>query len=119
MKNKSLQNLSESCVIYVQSVFDHDINIVFFILHSIIFYYNSVISRMLWIFVNFHVYSFSQQYHKCLFLAMAPKKPDHPEVKPLIGRVGTNLKIGIVGVPNGESFNQQLHWNSLIFHSLI
>jgi obg-like ATPase 1 len=37
-----------------------------------------------------------------LFLApsMAPKKPDIPEIKPLIGRVGTNLKVGIVGVPN-------------------
>lgn len=35
---------------------------------------------------------------------MAPKKPEAPEVKPLIGRVGTNLKIGIVGVPNGEFF---------------
>lgn len=41
--------------------------------------------------------------HRILFLAaMAPKKPELPEIKPLIGRVGTNLKIGIVGVPNGE-----------------
>jgi obg-like ATPase 1 len=31
---------------------------------------------------------------------MAPKKIEEPEKKPLIGRVGTNLKIGIVGVPN-------------------
>lgn len=31
---------------------------------------------------------------------MAPKKHDEPEKKPLIGRVGTNLRIGIVGVPN-------------------
>jgi len=31
---------------------------------------------------------------------MAPKKPEVPEVKPLIGRVGTNLKVGIVGLPN-------------------
>lgn len=31
---------------------------------------------------------------------MAPKKPTEPEVKPLIGRIGTNLRIGIVGVPN-------------------
>ncbi|XP_018014001.1 obg-like ATPase 1 isoform X2 [Hyalella azteca] len=31
---------------------------------------------------------------------MPPKKPAAPEVKPLIGRVGTNLKIGIVGLPN-------------------
>ncbi|KAL0272167.1 UNVERIFIED_CONTAM: hypothetical protein PYX00_005246 [Menopon gallinae] len=31
---------------------------------------------------------------------MPPKKPEEPEKKPLIGRVGTNLKIGIVGVPN-------------------
>ncbi|EGI59773.1 GTP-binding protein [Acromyrmex echinatior] len=31
---------------------------------------------------------------------MAPKKPEEPERKPLIGRVGTNLKMGIVGIPN-------------------
>lgn len=31
---------------------------------------------------------------------MAPKKQEEPEKKPLIGRVGTNLKVGIVGVPN-------------------
>ena len=31
---------------------------------------------------------------------MPPKKPPPPEVKPLIGRVGTNLKVGIVGLPN-------------------
>ncbi|XP_073981850.1 obg-like ATPase 1 isoform X2 [Rhodnius prolixus] len=31
---------------------------------------------------------------------MAPKKPEEPERKPLIGRVGTNLKVGIVGLPN-------------------
>lgn len=31
---------------------------------------------------------------------MGPKKLDEPEKKPLIGRVGTNLKVGIVGVPN-------------------
>jgi len=31
---------------------------------------------------------------------MAPKKPEAPEVKPLIGRVGTSLKVGIVGLPN-------------------
>lgn len=31
---------------------------------------------------------------------MAPKKVEEPERKPLIGRVGTNLKVGIVGVPN-------------------
>jgi hypothetical protein len=30
---------------------------------------------------------------------MAPKKAEEPEKKPLIGRVGTNLKVGIVGVP--------------------
>lgn len=32
--------------------------------------------------------------------SMAPKKPEEPERKPLIGRVGTNLKMGIVGIPN-------------------
>lgn len=31
---------------------------------------------------------------------MAPKKGEEPEIKPLFGRVGTNLKVGIVGVPN-------------------
>ncbi|XP_059611319.1 obg-like ATPase 1 [Phlebotomus argentipes] len=31
---------------------------------------------------------------------MAPKKVEEPERKPLIGRVGTNLRVGIVGVPN-------------------
>lgn len=31
---------------------------------------------------------------------MAPKKAEEPEKKPLIGRVGTNLRVGIVGVPN-------------------
>lgn len=31
---------------------------------------------------------------------MPPKKHDEPERKPIIGRVGTNLRIGIVGVPN-------------------
>ncbi|XP_049823048.1 obg-like ATPase 1 [Aethina tumida] len=31
---------------------------------------------------------------------MPPKKVAEPERKPLIGRVGTNLRVGIVGVPN-------------------
>ncbi|XP_061388864.1 obg-like ATPase 1 [Musca vetustissima] len=31
---------------------------------------------------------------------MPPKKQEEPERKPLIGRIGTNLRIGIVGVPN-------------------
>nr|XP_026494808.1 adenylate kinase 9 isoform X2 [Vanessa tameamea] len=31
---------------------------------------------------------------------MPPKKVEEPEKKPLIGRIGTNLKVGIVGVPN-------------------
>lgn len=31
---------------------------------------------------------------------MPPKKDSGPEPKPLIGRVGTNLKVGIVGMPN-------------------
>lgn len=31
---------------------------------------------------------------------MPPKKQDEHERKPLIGRIGTNLRIGIVGVPN-------------------
>lgn len=34
------------------------------------------------------------------WLKMPPKKVEEPEKKPLIGRVGTNLKVGIVGVPN-------------------
>lgn len=31
---------------------------------------------------------------------MGPKKVEGPEKKPLIGRVGVNLKVGIVGIPN-------------------
>ena len=31
---------------------------------------------------------------------MPPKKNAAPEAKPLIGRVGTSLKVGIVGLPN-------------------
>jgi len=31
---------------------------------------------------------------------MPPKKSEAPERKPLIGRVGTSLKVGIVGLPN-------------------
>ncbi|XP_075220147.1 obg-like ATPase 1 [Lycorma delicatula] len=31
---------------------------------------------------------------------MAPKKVEEPEAKPIFGRVGTNLKVGIVGIPN-------------------
>ncbi|KAK0178870.1 hypothetical protein PV327_007713 [Microctonus hyperodae] len=31
---------------------------------------------------------------------MPPKKVEEPERKPLIGRVGTHLKVGIVGIPN-------------------
>ena len=35
---------------------------------------------------------------------MAPKKPQEPEIKPLIGRIGTNLRIGIVG---GKSLDER------------
>lgn len=32
---------------------------------------------------------------------MPPKKKDGPEkLPPIIGRMGTNLKVGIVGLPN-------------------
>ena len=31
---------------------------------------------------------------------MPPKKKEEPKPTPLIGRFGTSLKIGIVGVPN-------------------
>lgn len=45
------------------------------------------------------VYLVKYFYNK--FLAeMPPKKVQEPERKPLIGRVGTNLRVGIVGVPN-------------------
>ncbi|XP_076284723.1 adenylate kinase 9 [Lasioglossum baleicum] len=37
---------------------------------------------------------------QCAEARMAPKKAEEPERKPLIGRVGTNLKVGIVGIPN-------------------
>lgn len=36
----------------------------------------------------------------CSHYNMPPKKNEEPERKPLIGRVGTNLRVGIVGVPN-------------------
>lgn len=39
-------------------------------------------------------------YYSLIFYSMPPKKVEEPEKKPLIGRVGTNLKVGIVGVPN-------------------
>ena len=32
--------------------------------------------------------------------SMPPKKKEEAKPKPLIGRVGTNLKMGIVGLPN-------------------
>ncbi|XP_072313741.1 obg-like ATPase 1 isoform X1 [Eucyclogobius newberryi] len=35
-----------------------------------------------------------------VFLQMPPKKPEAPKPPPLIGRFGTSLKIGIVGLPN-------------------
>lgn len=38
--------------------------------------------------------------HSGPLFAMPPKKNAAPEAKPLIGRVGTNLKVGIVGLPN-------------------
>lgn len=38
------------------------------------------------------------QFYILLVVAMAPKKVE-PEMKPIIGRIGTNLKVGIVGVP--------------------
>ena len=34
---------------------------------------------------------------------MPPKKKEEAKPKPLIGRVGTNLKMGIVGLPNAGS----------------
>lgn len=43
---------------------------------------------------------FSLSLFLSVFLRMAPKKIEEPERKPLIGRVGTNLKVGIVGIPN-------------------
>ena len=48
--------------------------------------------------LNFKIYSSLVIFQQ--ILAMPPKKIDAPEQKPLIGRVGTNLKVGIVGVPN-------------------
>ena len=40
-----------------------------------------------------------RKFHQ-LVRRMAPKKEAPPEPKPLIGRMGTNLKVGIVGLPN-------------------
>jgi hypothetical protein len=73
------------------------------------------------IFFYFIFHSTFTYFYFCriLFIAMAPKKPEVPEVKPLIGRVGTNLKIGIVGVPNGK---ETLFYNSKkinFFHSTL
>lgn len=45
---------------------------------------------------------------------MPPKKQDAPEIKPLIGRVGTNLKVGIVGVPN-VSWSCKFSFNFSLF----
>jgi len=35
-----------------------------------------------------------------VYLQKMPPKKQEEEKKPLIGRVGTNLKVGIVGIPN-------------------
>lgn len=50
------------------------------------------------------------QYHYLFLCAgnMPPKKEAAPEPKPLIGRVGTNLKVGIVGLPNVGEFSYDL-----------
>ena len=56
---------------------------------------------------------------------MPPKKKEELKPKPLIGRVGTNLKMGIVGLPNAGFVRKfLLNFYLLLFlienqHSLI
>lgn len=40
---------------------------------------------------------------------MPPKKGDGPKQAPLIGRFGTSLKIGIVGLPNVGWVSRRCH----------
>jgi hypothetical protein len=47
---------------------------------------------------------------------MPPKKKEEAKPKPLIGRVGTNLKMGIVGLPNaGLVLSEILYNNNIVF----
>ncbi|KAI4461036.1 obg gtpase family [Holotrichia oblita] len=47
-----------------------------------------------------HLGQSSSSYGSSKKFIMPPKKAPEPERKPLIGRVGTNLRVGIVGIPN-------------------
>ncbi len=42
---------------------------------------------------------------------MPPKKKEEAKPKPLIGRVGTNLKMGIVGLPNAGWVSIEILYN--------
>ncbi len=45
---------------------------------------------------------------------MPPKKKEEAKPKPLIGRVGTNLKMGIVGLPNAGFVDSLANRNLLL-----
>ncbi len=45
---------------------------------------------------------------------MPPKKKEEAKPKPLIGRVGTNLKMGIVGLPNAGLVSIEILYNNNI-----
>ena len=49
---------------------------------------------------------------------MPPKKKEEAKPKPLIGRVGTNLKMGIVGLPNAGLVSIEIFYPTLIFFFL-
>lgn len=52
-----------------------------------------------------HCFKITFSYLIFYLRTMPPKKDTAPEPKPLIGRVGTNLKVGIVGLPNVGNVN--------------
>jgi obg-like ATPase 1 len=45
---------------------------------------------------------------------MPPKKKEEAKPKPLIGRIGTNLKMGIVGLPNAGLVSIEILYNNPI-----
>lgn len=49
---------------------------------------------------------------------MPPKKKEEAKPKPLIGRLGTNLKMGIVGLPNA-GFVEQAFLKLLIINQFL
>jgi hypothetical protein len=49
---------------------------------------------------------------------MPPKKKEEAKPKPLIGRVGTNLKMGIVGLPNAGLVSIEILYYLFLFFIL-